>query len=268
MVTSVRTAIDDARASAVPASGTLPTVGVVLALGRIEAKHLLRHPVFWLSSAFSLLLLRGAVGQVEGGGIIPILTWLVGGVAVGVLMSTVLTANVAGLRPRRDHMRELYGSMPAPAEALTAGVLAGIVLGLGVLSVIVAGLSWLVLERAEGDLREFVDVFVVTQYVLAVLALGTLGVAVARWVPSVLGGPLVLVVYVFTGMMWAVPWIAPTSSGIDVGWHLTYLVAVIAGCTALAFARDRRTMTRFVVGVAALGLAALAGVQQTPPGGY
>lgn len=268
MAASVRTAIDDARASAVPSAGTRPTVGVVFALGRIEAKHLLRHPVFWLSSAFSLLLLRGAVGQVEGGGITPNLTWLVGGVAIGVLMSSVLTANVAGLRPRRDHMRELYGSMPAPAEALTAGLLAGIVLGLGTLAVIMAGLSWLVLEQAERDLREFVDVFMVSQYVLAVLALGTLGVAVARWVPSVLGGPLVLVVHVFTGLIWIVPWIAPTSTGIDVGWHLTYLVAVIAGCTALAFARDRRTLARFVVAAAALGLAVLAGVQQTPPGGY
>ena len=265
---SVRTAIDDARASAVPSTGTRPTIGVVLALGRIEAKHLVLHPVFWLSTAFSLLLLRGAVGAVEGEGMGPVLTWLVVGVAVGVLMSSVLTANVAGLRARRDHMRELYGSMPAPAEALTAGVLAGLVLGLGALSVIVISVVWPVLERAEGDLREFVDVFMVTQYVLAVLALGTLGVAVARWVPSVLGGPLVLVVYVFTGLMWIVPWIAPTSTGIDAGWHLTHLLAVIAGCAALAFARDRRTMTRFVVAASALGLAVLAGVQQTPPGGY
>ena len=35
---------------------------MVLALARIEARKMLRHPAFLLTIAFGLLLLRGAVG--------------------------------------------------------------------------------------------------------------------------------------------------------------------------------------------------------------
>lgn len=267
MAASVRTAIDEARASAVPSTGTRPTVGVVLALGRIEARKMLRHPAFLLSIAFGLLLFRGAIGVGGSSGIELNVAWLAGGVSIGILIGALLTTNVATMRPRRDHLSELYGSLPAPAEARTAGVLAGLLLGLGGLAIIVAGASWLVLGGVD-EIADYVDLFLASQYVLSVLALGSVGVAVGRWIPSVLGGPLVVIAHVFTGLIWIVPWIAPTSTGIDVDWHLTYLVAVIAGCAALAFARDRRTPVRFLLVVAAFGLAVLAGVQQTPPGGY
>ena len=267
MAASVRTAIDEARASAVPSAGARPTVGVVLALGRIEARRMLRHPAFLLSIAFGLLLFRGTIGVGGSSGIELNVAWLAGGVSIGILIGALLTTNVATMRPRRDHLSELYGSLPAPAEARTAGVLAGLLLGLGGLATIVSGASWLVLSGVD-EIADHVDLFLASQYVLSVLALGSVGVAVGRWIPSVLGGPLVVIAHVFTGLIWIVPWIAPTSTGIDVDWHLTYLVAVIAGCAALAFARDRRTPVRFLVAAAALGLAVLAGVQQTPPGGY
>jgi len=268
MVASLRTAIDDARSSAVPSSTARPSAGVVLALGRIEAKHLLRHPAFLLPTAFGLLLMRGAIGFGGSSSSMALnLAWLAGGVAIGILIGAVLTTNVAALRPRRDHLTELYGSLPAPAEARTAGVMTGLVLGLGILAVVIAGATWLVLDRVD-ELAEHVDLFLASQYVLSVLALGAVGVAVGRWVPSVLGGPLVVIAHVFTGLIWIVPWIAPASTGIGVGWHFTYLLAVIAGLTTLAFARDRRTAPRFVVVAPALGLAVLAAVEQTPPGGY
>ena len=53
-----------------------------------------------------------------------------------------------------------------------------------------------------------------------------------------------MVAHVFSGVMWIVPWIAITSSGISVPWHLAYLVAVIVGFAALALTRDRRTVLR------------------------
>ena len=122
MVASLRTAIDDARSSAVPSSTARPSAGVVLALGRIEAKHLLRHPAFLLPTAFGLLLMRGAIGFGGSSSSMALnLAWLAGGVAIGILIGAVLTTNVAALRPRRDHLTELYGSLPAPAEARTAG---------------------------------------------------------------------------------------------------------------------------------------------------
>ena len=55
MAASMRASIDEARASAVPASATMPRLSVVLALARIEAKQMLRHPAFLLTIAFGLL---------------------------------------------------------------------------------------------------------------------------------------------------------------------------------------------------------------------
>ena len=268
MATSLRTAIDGARATAVPSSRTLPQARVVAALARIEAGKMLLHPAFLLTVAFGLLLLRGAIGMGAGeGGLVVNLVWLVAGVAVGSMIGGVLTANVAALRPRRDHLLELFGSLPSPAEARTAGVLAGVVVGLGGLAVIVGGLAWFGLEQTEDAAAE-ADLFLAVQYPLSVLALGALGIAVARWIPSVLGGPLIVVAHVFTGIIWVVPWIATTGSGVARGWHLAYLAAVIAGFAALAFLRDRRTVVRALVVVGAFTLAVVAAVQQTPPGGY
>ena len=267
MAASLRTAIDHAQASAVPASSARPNGGVVVALGRIEMKQLVRHPAFWLSIVFALLLFRGAIGAGDETGPTLNLAWLVGGIAIGSLIASVLTSNVASLRARRDGLAELFGSLPSPPEARTAGLLFGIIFGLGGLAAVVGAVAWVVFERL-GDLRDASDLFLFTQYVLAIIALGAAGVAIGRWIPSVLGGPLFVISHVFTGLVWIVPWVALTSSDIHVAWHLTYLVAMIVSLAALAFARDRRTVARFFVAAAVLGLAAFAAAQQTPPGGY
>jgi len=268
MAASLRTAIDGARASAVPSSVSLPRARVVMALARIEARKMIRHPAFLLTMAFGLLLLRGAIGVGAGdGGLIVNLVWLTAGIAVGSLIGAALTANVAALRARRDHLLELFGSLPSPAEARTAAVLGGVLFGLGGLGVVIAGLAWFGLDRFEDTASE-TDLFLAMQYLLSLLALGALGVAVARWIPSVLGGPLVVIAHVFTGIIWVVPWIAPTGSGIGRAWHLAYLGAVIVGFAGLAFLRDRRTVVRALVVVAGFSLAVIAAVQQTPPGGY
>ena len=52
------------------------------------------------------------------------------------------------------------------------------------------------------------DLFLAVQIPLTVAALGSIGIAVGRWVPSLLGGPVVIASHVMTGIIWAVPWIA------------------------------------------------------------
>lgn len=257
MAANVRSLIADARSSAVPTTGTLPGRSVVIALGAIEARKMLRHPSFLLSVAFALLLFRGAIGASSETGLSLNLAWLVGGIAIGALIGAVLTANVAALRPRRDRLGELYGSLPAPAEARTAGVFLGVVAGLGGVAVVTGALTMLALDRLEG-FSEAADRFMYGQYVLTIVVLGAAGIALARWIPTVLGGPLFVIGHVFTGLMWVIPWIATTDSGISVGWHLTYLVAILVTFAALAFARDRRTVVRFSVAAISFGVAAVA----------
>ena len=206
---------------------------------------MVRHPAFLLTMAFGLLLLarggrrgcrRRRSPSSTSCGSLP-------AIAVGSLIGAVLTANVAALRARRDHLLELFGSLPSPRRRARPACWAASCSASGGLGVVIAGLAWFGLDRFEDTASE-TDFFLAVQYLLSLLALGALGVAVARWIPSVLGGPLVVIAHVFTGIIWIVPWIAPTGSGIAPAWHLAYLGAVIVGFAGLAFLRDRRTVVR------------------------
>lgn len=270
MAASLRTAFADARASRVPVAIARPTVAAVVALGRIEARKMLLHPTFWVTVGLSLLLVRGAAG---GGGDASIrinVPLLLAGLLVGLLFGTILSANVAALRPRRDHMRELFGSVPSPPETRTIGLFAGLLLGPFLISLLFTAVGWWAITHiADPNINpEEVDWFFVVQVPLSVIALGALAIAVGRWFPTLFGGPVIIAAQVFTGLMWAVPWIMPRSSGIGATWHLVYLAAAITTWVALALARDRSTVWRVAIGGGALALGIVAAVQQAPPGGY
>ena len=183
------------------------------------------------------------------------------------MVGTLLSANIAALRPRRDQMLELYGSLPSPPETRTAGSLAGMVLGPGSIAVALTAIAWWVFGR-DPDIGPHVDGFLMVQFPLAILALGTSAIAVGRWFPSLFGGPLIIAAYIFTPIGWVAPWIMPRSSGIAPGWHMAYIAAALTMWVALALARDRRTRSRFAIAGIALVFGIFAIVQQTPPGGY
>ncbi|MDH4111396.1 MAG: hypothetical protein OEV60_01775 [Actinomycetota bacterium] len=267
MAVALRTAIGDARSGAIPSADVRPRAAIVAGLGRIEARRLVRHPTFWLGTAFGLTLTRGVVGAGSGSSGSTTLAWLAGGLALGMLVGTLLSANVAALRSRRDRTGELYGSLPSPPEARTLGLLTGLAVGPVTIAIVLAAVAWAVFSRTEG-LAEHTDLFLAVQYPLAVFALGAIGVGVARWIPTLLGGPIIVVLHTMTPLIWLVPWILPTTSEVHATWHMIYLVAVPVTWVALALARDRRTLIRFAVAAAALALGIVAAVQQTPPGGY
>ena len=268
MATSLRTAIADAKASKVPIADARPSLVGIAAIGRIEGKRLVLHPTFWVSFITCLLLARGLAG---GGG-----TWtdasvvfLVVGLLLGFLFGTTLTAGVAAIRPRRDRMHELFGSLPSPPETRTAGLIAGLALGPVLISLLFAALSWWALRHTtDPDINpDEVDLFLTIQVPLAVFCMGSVAIALGRWVPSLFTGPAIIVAYTFTGLLWVVPWIMPSSSGIDAIWHLVYLPAVIVMWVALALARDRRTVWRLAVAGVALAIGVVAAIQQIPPSG-
>ena len=62
-------------------------------------------------------------------------------------------------------------------------------LGIGGFSAVVRAVAWYAFERLDESLATGADPFLYGQYLLAVVALGTFGVAVGRWIPTVLGGP-------------------------------------------------------------------------------
>jgi hypothetical protein len=271
MAASLRTVLADARASRVPAGIAQPSVSGVAAIARVEARKLLQHPSFWVTVGACFLLVRGLAGGVESDGPVGVnVSFLLAGVLVGLLFGTVLSANVAALRPRRDHLGELFGSLPSPPETRTAGLLAGLLMGPFLCSIVFTALGWWAATHiADPRIHpEEVDWFLVVQVPLSVVALGALAIAVGRWIPSIFGGPAIIAGHLFTGLIWAVPWIAPRSSGIDPTWHLVYLAAAITTWVAFALARDRSTVWRLAIAGGAFALGVVAAIRQIPPGGY
>lgn len=264
MATSLRDALVDSRASAIPQASVRPSVAGVWALGRIEARRMLLHPSFLIGVAFALFVMRGASGS-EGTRLDP--AWLLGGILVGMLVGTVLSANIAALRPRRDQMQELFGALPAPPETRTVGVLAGLLLGPVAISIVLAAVGWWAL-RMDENIGPDIDLFLAMQIPLTVAGLGAIGIALGRWVPSLLGGPVVIAAHIMTGIIWVVPWVLPTATDVDRPRHMIYLAAAITTWVALALARDRRTAPRFAIAAGAFALGVVAAVQQVPPGGW
>ena len=263
MAMSLRTALTDSRASAIPHASVRPSAASVLALGRIETKRMLLHPAFLVGMAFPVLLARGLIG---GRGTVPTLSMVIVGLLLGLLIGTVLTANIAALRPRRDHVQELFGALPAPPETRTAGVFVGLLLGPVAISSLLTVLGWM-LFRTDPKIGPHLDLFLVVQIPLTIAALGAIGIALGRWIPSLLGGPVIIATHIFTGVGWAVPWIQNTGSGIHRGWHMVYLVAAVTTWVALAIARDRRTAWRFAIAGGAFAIGVWAAFHQIPPGG-
>lgn len=266
MVASLRNVRADVRASAIPTVSVRPSLAAALALGRIEARKMLTHPAYAVALGFGLLLFRGIVG-IGGTGGSRLGLWLAGGLLMGALVGTVLTSNIAALRPRRDRTLELYGSLPAPPETRTFGSFVGLLLGPGVVALVLTAIAWWVFKH-DSDVVQHTDGFLMVQFPLAILALGTIAIAVGRWLPSLVGGPLIIVAHLFTPILWAVPWVMPRSSGIAPGWHMVYIAAAFTTWIALALARDRRTLARLAIAGGAFAVGIYAIVQQTPPGGY
>jgi hypothetical protein len=260
MVATARDRIRETRSLATQASERLPSPRVVIALAGIETRKILTHPAFLGTMAVIGLFATRAVGSNAN------LGWLVGGLSVGLVAGGFISVNLATQRARRDRVLELFGSLPAPAESRTFSVLLAAVLGPVALAAIVGGIGGALLE-GTANVAPYIDIWLIIQIPLTVAALSALGVALGRWIPSPVTAPVVLVAQVMTGLVWVVPWVAPTTTGIHLGPHFTYLISFIVLMSALALVRDRRTPLRLVVSGVALGLMVYGAANQLPPGG-
>jgi hypothetical protein len=256
---ATRAAASEARALAIPNAVSPISPRVVFALTRTETRKLLRHPAF-LGALGLVALGTGRVigsGANSGGALVVFF--------VGLFAATLLSANLAALRSRRDRTDELFGSTPLSREHRTAAhllsVLAGPCAGALALS---AGAFFL---RLDGRRIISIEPTLPLQGVLVVAAFGAFGVALARWIPSVLAAPVAIVAHMMTPLIWAVPWVVLSESGARMGWHFAYLVAATMFFATVAFVRDRPRPARIAVALAALALTVTAAALQIPPGG-
>ena len=258
--------IAERRAGAVPSTTALPSFRVIAAIGRAEGPRMLRHPSYLLIVPLGVVLVGArSLEELSLDMLGPLIFMLV----VGLFVGTLITSNLAAVRSRRDGTDELFGSMPSPTIARTAGHLLGVAAGPGLLTLVLT-LATLVWRLAAPGSRpmEDVELHMFPQFPIAILAIGALGIAVGRWWKSVFGGVFLIAVHIFTGVIWAVPWIVWEQDGPSNLWHLVYLVAFVVGFGAIAFLRDRRGPALIAAAVLGVGVAVVAAVQQVPPGGY
>lgn len=269
MLAQTRAMAREARAVSIPSSHVGISPRTVVALAGIEVRRILLHPAFLGAMGLVGLFVFVAVGGGRGGGtegptFHPELLAI--GLGIGIAFGGLLSTNLAAQRARRDHVLELYGSLPSPPEARTTGVLVGALLGPVLISVVAAVVGALVL-RSDENIGPYVDLAIVVQFPLMVAALCAIGSGTARWLPGLITAPVVLVAHVMTPIIWAAPWILPTESRARMGWHFAYVVSVIVLWSALSFLRDRRTVVRGLIVGAALTVAWLGVFLQYPPGG-
>ena len=274
----------------------------LLALARIEAVRLLGHPIFLggvvLTIAVFVAMARSAPGAgywgLAGWGLFP----LAG--------ATLLVTNLVALRDHRHGTSDLSGSLPVGERVRTGALLlavpAAAACSVALLALAYAGMGagdglpigWFG-ETATPSLREL------AQGPAAVLAFGSLGVALGRWVQRVVLAPLVVFGLIAGEMVlegttpinalvdhrltwfWAFanPGITPDWSfwpcyqnpfnPCDVerfaagsaGWHVLYLAAFAALFGALALLRDAPPR-RLLVAAGPAAVVVVAALLQLP----
>ena len=166
----------------------------VRALARVEARCLLRHPVFLVGVLLTAVIVvpnASSNGQAQlflllGGGVLPL--------AAG----TFIAANLAALRSRRDGTDELFGALPRRGSARTAAQLLAVTVAAPV-ALILLGAMFIALGASAGlvvghdGMRHTPAAVELAQGPLLVVFLGAAGIALARLAPSVVVAPLALV---------------------------------------------------------------------------
>jgi hypothetical protein len=259
---SARAAAREMRGRAIPHTIEAPSPAVVWALARVEAWKMLRHPAYPLGLGIAVVL----VGVPRGGSIK--IEFLMIGLGMSLVIGSLFAANLGALRSRRDGTDELFGSTPAPLAARTAGHLTAVAVGPVALTCVWAIVVGVMNSAGVGDFPDELRPVMLVQAPLMVAAIGTLGVPTARLIPHVVGGPIVLALHMFTGLIWALPW-AVFEADLSVNlWHLGYLVSTIVVFSSVALLRDRVRIFPAVGLAVGLGAAVLTAFQRVPDGGW
>jgi hypothetical protein len=210
----------------------LPVAPAVLALARVEAWRLLRHPLFLLGvlvNAAAIVLVRNEPsGQAR--------TFLLAGsIALGIGIGTFLAANLAAMRDARGGTGELLAPLPRGEASRTAAQLLALLATVPFsVAAVIASYIWFgagdglpIGEYAGSDpgliagVRE-PPLIELVQAPFGVLALGAAGVLLGRRAPTPLLGPLVVavlftleVVLVSWGSSSPAQWLLPFSADIE-----------------------------------------------------
>ncbi|MGY0234410.1 hypothetical protein [Longispora urticae] len=256
------------------------------ALTRVETWRLLRHPFVLVGLALSSWLLWREITANR-----PVLHFLDLATPTALMPlagATLVAANLATLRARRDHTEDLYTTTPGrPVPRAAAHLAALFPVALVAVALVAAGMAWAATDPYAVGIPSLLEL---AAGPVVVLLAGTLGVALGRLVPVPVAGPLALVGWLLVtmvvfavgpavgpGLLWFSALVpdfrpdAPPSGAVlarPAGWHVVYLLALAAGLAALTVARVGARRSGLGGFAAALALVLAAGVLQagTAPG--
>jgi hypothetical protein len=267
-----------------------PSRRVLLMVGRVEAGRLARSPL-----VLAGLVIAAALIWWNSRGQFPL--WWVADLSIGSSMlaaagGTLISAQLAASRVRRDGMTDLYASYPASAALRSGAHLLGAAGPLALAAVVAgAAVAWLDGRGAAGS----PDAAVLAGSLLLVVLAGVLGAALGAWLPHPMAGILAVfvlgaieldLVLTFDGWIqltggtgWLFPWYQPGYVPSELpGLRLPFPtaahaaeLAALAGLAAVAAlwrALPRRGVTAALaaaVAVACLAVTGWAAWSQTRP---
>jgi hypothetical protein len=260
-----------------PGERPLAAWRMVALAGRAEAARLARSPLVVAGCVIAATLIWW-----NNRDQVPV--WWDADIGVGsgmlaVAGGTLIAAQLAAGRARRDGMTRLYASYPAPARVRTGGLLLGVTGPLALAAVVTGGaVLWLASRGAAGAPQPAV----LAGCLLLVALAGALGVALGSWAPHPMTGILTAVVLagveldlVLTfdgwvqprhGLSWLFPWYQPgflpsELPGISVPFPWAVHAAELAALTGLAVsvALWRAGGGRRVIAGLAIGCLAVTG---------
>ncbi|MCG5217484.1 hypothetical protein [Streptosporangium sp. KLBMP 9127] len=242
--------------------------GMRTALVMFETRRLLRSPALWVA-AVAVFALRTFY---TWGWLPDLTTETINTAGTALLLTAVVMvqANLAATRDQRHGLPETLGAVPVAAEVRTlAAAVATAAVG-AALSGLVMGLHLLIHSLAGPVVGRF-DPYEPLGAVTATALAAVLGVAIGRWLPWLVAGPLAVfafaLVVLFTGTGEAGGWwflvIAqhmPEWGDRPSGSHLVYLLAMTVLVVAVALLRHGPRPLRVGAAVAALAVALPAGI--------
>ncbi|MET7339538.1 hypothetical protein [Nonomuraea sp. NPDC005650] len=232
-----------------------------------ETRRLARHPLVWGATVLVLALQTYLSRDQQ-----PDLTMdpiNATGLATCLAAAVLVVASLAASRDGRHGMPESLAGLPGRAEHRTRALLLATPLIAGLAAAVAMG-GYLAIRLLSGPAGGRLDVWEPLTAVAAAVLAATLGVAVGRWSPWLIAGPLVVAVLGF--LIFTNPangparWLLPVMQVHQPDWpdrpsavHLVYVLAVAAFFGGIALLRHRVRPAPTAVVAVALAVAVPSG---------
>lgn len=252
--------------SVVPLKGifvTRPAWPVAIQLARREGTRMLRHPIMWLGSIFSLAMF--GLFTFHSAPVLHRDDAAMAGALLPLAAATLITAHLGASRAARNSTEELYEATSTSATTRTLAHLFSLGYAVALAALLIGVmLLYLFLDAPVGTARPAE----ILSGVLVVVLLGATGVAVGNWKRHPAVAPMAVVVIgaievlliqpvigldgttgtVVSRMPWLAPWVPLSMTGQvppelvirPATWHLLYLAGITAVVAAVALSRSGR----------------------------